>query len=125
MITRRVNCGRPQRAKELRWLLSNNNCSVAPTFAKISRQSPVIFRPMKKSAISYVGVLLLSLGCNAYAHAPKTHRLEATPATVAYGYYWSDARPVLRIDSGERSPASTRRNASINSAVNIGERRQS
>ena len=101
MITRRVNCGRPQRAKELRWLLSNNNCSVAPTFAKISRQSPVIFRPMKKSAISYVGVLLLSLGCNAYAHAPKTHRLEATPATVAYGYYWSDARPVLRIDSGD------------------------
>jgi acetamidase/formamidase len=56
---------------------------------------------MKKSAISYVGVLLLSLGCNAYAHAPKTHRLEATPATVAYGYYWSDARPVLRIDSGD------------------------
>jgi len=56
---------------------------------------------MKKSAISYVGVLLLSLGCNAYAHPPKTHRLEATPATVAYGYYWSDARPALRIDSGD------------------------
>ena len=56
---------------------------------------------MKKSAISYVGVLLLSLGCNAYAHPPKTHLLEATPATVAYGYYWSDARPVLRIDSGD------------------------
>ena len=33
--------------------------------------------------------------------APKTHRLEATPATVAYGYYWSDARPVLRIASGD------------------------
>src|SRR5204863_6050389 len=30
---------------------------------------------------------------------PKTHRLEATPATVAYGYYWSEARPVLRIES--------------------------
>ncbi len=56
---------------------------------------------MKKSAISYVGVVLFSLGCNAYAHPPKTHRLEATPATVAYGYYWSDARPVLRIDSGD------------------------
>ncbi|MDP9088595.1 MAG: acetamidase/formamidase family protein [Pseudomonadota bacterium] len=35
------------------------------------------------------------------AHAPKAHRLEATPATVAYGYYWSDAPPVLRIDSGD------------------------
>jgi acetamidase/formamidase len=33
--------------------------------------------------------------------APKTHRLEATPATVAYGYYWSDAKPALRIASGE------------------------
>ena len=31
----------------------------------------------------------------------KTHRLEATPATVAYGYYWSDAKPVLRIASGD------------------------
>jgi acetamidase/formamidase len=32
---------------------------------------------------------------------PKTHRLEATPETVAYGYYWSDAKPVLRIASGD------------------------
>ena len=33
--------------------------------------------------------------------APKTHRLEATPNTIAYGYYWSEARPVLRIASGD------------------------
>jgi acetamidase/formamidase len=33
--------------------------------------------------------------------APKVHRLEATPATVAYGYYWSEAKPVLRIASGD------------------------
>jgi len=33
--------------------------------------------------------------------APKTHRLEATPDTVAYGYYWSEARPALRIASGD------------------------
>jgi acetamidase/formamidase len=32
---------------------------------------------------------------------PKTHRLEATPSTVAYGYYWGDAKPALRIDSGD------------------------
>jgi acetamidase/formamidase len=30
-----------------------------------------------------------------------THRLEATPSTVAYGYYWADATPVLRIHSGD------------------------
>jgi len=37
----------------------------------------------------------------AYADSPKVHRLEATPATVAYGYYWSEAQPVLRIASGD------------------------
>jgi acetamidase/formamidase len=31
----------------------------------------------------------------------RTHRLEATPGTVAYGYYWSEAKPVLRIASGD------------------------
>jgi len=35
------------------------------------------------------------------AQSPRTHRLEATPATVAYGYYWFEARPVLRIASGD------------------------
>jgi len=45
---------------------------------------------------------LVSLAASsATAHPPKTHRLEATPATVAYGYYWSDAPPVLRIASGD------------------------
>jgi acetamidase/formamidase len=37
----------------------------------------------------------------AAAHPPQTHRLEATPATVAYGYYWSEAPPVLHVDSGD------------------------
>src|SRR6202140_2128415 len=32
---------------------------------------------------------------------PRTHRLEATPGTVAYGYYWSEAKPALRIPSGD------------------------
>ena len=35
------------------------------------------------------------------AQQPRTHRLEATPSTVAYGYYWSEAKPVLRIASGD------------------------
>jgi len=37
----------------------------------------------------------------AAASAPTTHRLEVTPSTVAYGYYWADAKPVLRIASGD------------------------
>ncbi len=35
------------------------------------------------------------------AQAPKTHRLEATPGTVAVGYYWAEAKPALRIASGD------------------------
>ncbi len=35
------------------------------------------------------------------ADSAVTHRLEATPSTVAYGYYWSAAAPVLRIASGD------------------------
>ena len=31
----------------------------------------------------------------------KEHRLRATPATVAYGYYWAEAKPALRIASGD------------------------
>ena len=37
----------------------------------------------------------------AAAQGPKTHRLEATPATVAYGWYDAAATPVLRIASGD------------------------
>jgi acetamidase/formamidase len=32
---------------------------------------------------------------------PKVHRLEAAPETVAYGYYWAESKPVLRIASGD------------------------
>jgi acetamidase/formamidase len=56
---------------------------------------------MKKIAVACSSVIALGLATAAFAHPPKTHRLEATPATVAYGYYWSDAPPVLRIDSGD------------------------
>jgi acetamidase/formamidase len=35
------------------------------------------------------------------AQKPAVHRLEATPSTVAYGYYWAEARPALRVRSGD------------------------
>jgi acetamidase/formamidase len=35
------------------------------------------------------------------AQSPRTHRLEATPTTVAYGHYWSETKPVLTIASGD------------------------
>src|SRR5246127_1608813 len=45
--------------------------------------------------------LTLSAGLTAQTHTPTTHRLLATPDTVAYGYYWSEAKPALRIASGD------------------------
>ena len=53
---------------------------------------------MQKLAV-YLAALLITGGAS--AHPAKTLRLEATPSTVAYGYYWSEAPPVLRIDSGD------------------------
>jgi acetamidase/formamidase len=35
------------------------------------------------------------------SQSPKTHRLEATPSTVAYGWYDAAAKPVLTIASGD------------------------
>jgi acetamidase/formamidase len=46
-------------------------------------------------------VVLAIATLSAQRSKPKTHRLEATPETVAYGYYWSEANPVLRIASGD------------------------
>src|SRR5438132_6846005 len=53
----------------------------------------------RHAAASLAALALASFGAG--AQAPKTHRLEATPATVAYGYYWSEAKPALRIASGD------------------------
>ena len=38
---------------------------------------------------------------SAAASSPATHRLEATPQTVAYGWYDAAGKPVLRIASGD------------------------
>ncbi len=59
---------------------------------------------MRKYAAVFVlsiGFVMLAAALAAQTRTPKTHRLEATPSTVAYGYYWAGARPVLRIASGD------------------------
>ena len=50
---------------------------------------------------AWLGIGVLSSGVIAVAQSPRTHRLEATPATVAYGHYWAETRPVLTIESGD------------------------
>ncbi|MEP7273120.1 MAG: acetamidase/formamidase family protein [Acidobacteriota bacterium] len=44
---------------------------------------------------------LFAAGLAGQSSTTKIHRLEATPATVAYGYYWAEAKPALRIASGD------------------------
>src|SRR6476469_2584465 len=55
---------------------------------------------MSRSLPLILGLMLVGAAA-AGSQSPKTHRLEATPETVAYGYYWSEAKPALRIASGD------------------------
>ena len=45
--------------------------------------------------------LALFVATRAVAQAPTVHTLPATPTTVAYGYYWSEAKPAIRVKSGD------------------------
>src|SRR3954463_9131734 len=51
--------------------------------------------------VATMAILAATATVAAQKSKPQTHRLEATPETVAYGYYWSEAKPVLRIASGD------------------------
>ena len=39
-----------------------------------------------------------TLGVASAPFAQTVHQLGATPSTVAYGYYWSDAKPAIRVN---------------------------
>ena len=53
-----------------------------------------------KSACAFLAALIASVAA-LHGQAPRTHRLEASPATVAYGHYWAETKPVLTIASGD------------------------
>ncbi|MEZ4425148.1 MAG: acetamidase/formamidase family protein [Gemmatimonadota bacterium] len=55
-----------------------------------------------------LGTLLPArLSAQEASSTPMVHRLDATPRTVAWGYYWAEAAPVLRIRSGDIVDVST------------------
>jgi acetamidase/formamidase len=58
---------------------------------------------MRTHAVAAAILVLFATACATASNAqgPKIHRLEATPSTVAYGYYWAAAKPALRIASGD------------------------
>jgi acetamidase/formamidase len=49
----------------------------------------------------FASALVVAVLANTNANAQKIHQLPATPSTVAYGYYWALAKPVLTINSGD------------------------
>src|SRR5688572_6195733 len=54
-----------------------------------------------KVIVMVLGLAVLVLPALGQTRSSKTHRLPATPETVAYGYYWAEAKPVLHIASGD------------------------
>src|SRR6266542_3340322 len=57
---------------------------------------------MVRISVAVIAVVItLAAALAGQAPRARVHRLEATPATVAYGYYWAGATPVLRIASGD------------------------
>lgn len=54
---------------------------------------------LRRLGLAASAVLLAAV--SGTAQAPRTHRLEVTPSTVAYGYYWAEATPALKIASGD------------------------
>jgi acetamidase/formamidase len=50
---------------------------------------------------TFVAGLAVAASSLAQGASPTTHRLEVTPSTIAYGYYWAQAAPVLHIASGD------------------------
>lgn len=52
-----------------------------------------------RHSVALAALGLASLATSASAQA--VHQLPATPSTVAYGYYWSEAKPAIRVKSGD------------------------
>jgi xanthosine utilization system XapX-like protein len=55
-------------------------------------------RPPLPRLVLLLGILMFSVGTLLPA---ADHVLKVTPQTIAWGYYWSAAKPVLTIRSGD------------------------
>src|SRR4051794_20945564 len=62
-------------------------------------------------------LVLLTAGVAAQA---ADYQLKASPSTVAWGYYWYNAKPVLRIKSGDTVEIQTMTTSSPTSLANAG-----
>src|SRR3954465_3060691 len=59
-------------------------------------------QPNLQGSIMRICIISLALlAAAADASAQTVHHLAATPSTVAYGYYWSEAKPAIHVNSGD------------------------
>jgi acetamidase/formamidase len=57
---------------------------------------------MRRHAVTaMVAACAAGITAPSLAHAQKIHQLPTTPATVAWGFYWAGAKPVLTVNSGD------------------------
>jgi acetamidase/formamidase len=56
---------------------------------------------VRKAVLVGQVVAVLTALAAAQGPASRTHRLIASPTTVVYGYYWAEAKPALRMASGD------------------------
>src|SRR2546422_4208971 len=62
-------------------------------------------------------LLILAIAAPSFA---ADYQLKASPSTVAWGYYWYQAKPVLRIKSGDTVEIQTMTTGSPTSLANAG-----
>jgi acetamidase/formamidase len=83
--------------EQLKMLIESRGSAHSPTHLTYLLRSHSMSILSQAALTITLGVLVLS----PVSARQRTHRLEATPSTIAYGYYWSEATPVLRIASGD------------------------
>jgi len=74
---------------------------------------------MLVESLDNMRTLLALMAAMTAAHAAD-HQLKASPSTVAWGYYWSQAKPVLRIKSGDTVTVQTMTTSSPQSLARAG-----
>ena len=69
--------------------------------ATVGRRARAVVRRGMMLTVAMAGAWLPSSAATGQP-SPRTHRLPATPATVAYGYYWAAKEPAQREAQKER-----------------------
>ena len=57
--------------------------------------------PLQFAVSVWSACSVISIAGPTPASAQKVHQLPATPSTVAWGYYWSEAKPAITVNSGD------------------------